>query len=99
MSGLYTVTIDLTAEAAADLQAQADAGATNALANISAPSLTIAATPGLYYSIKSGTALDNMTESATRTLATGSTVTLDMPSLGTTGFYQVLINIVDKPQN
>ena len=92
----YAVVIELTAAAATDLQAQANAGATNVLANISSRSVTIAATPGLYYSIESGTTLDNMTESATRTLATGSEVQLDMPSLGTTGFYQVLINITDK---
>ena len=91
----YAVVIELEPAVAEDLQEDANEAATNVLANIDVRSVTVEAKPGLYYSIKAGTTLGNMTE-GDRTMATSGTVNLAIPGLGTTGFYQVLINITDK---
>lgn len=60
--------------------------------------VSVAATPGFYYSIAAGSTLANIAEvTGDRTLATGDTVTLALPKQSTAGFYKVLVNIVQKP--
>ena len=92
------------AEAAAEADANAAAATIVATPGTVPSTLTIDAEPGLYYSISYGSTLTSMAEGA-RTLATDAIltdgkITLDMPqqSLGaTSGFYQVNVNIADKP--
>lgn len=103
VDGQYPVTMELTAEGAATIQSSAD----TAVAALAAK-LTAAATaqqtvtisnvqPGFYYSIESGTDLSNLAEPQQRTLATGDTVELTMPTLGTKGFYRVKVSYEQLP--
>ena len=80
----------------ADLQAQANADAAEVIDDLSESTVTLTTTPGFYYSFEYGTTLDNMAEVGTRTLATGSTLTLPRPTTAnaTAGFYKVLVNVV-----
>ncbi|MBR1566558.1 MAG: hypothetical protein IJ649_07315, partial [Oscillospiraceae bacterium] len=99
----YPVTMELTAEAEATLQSIADTAVTALAAK-----LTDAATaqqtvtisnvqPGFYYSIESGTDLSNLAEPQQRTLATGDTGELTMPTLGPKGFYRVKVSYEQLP--
>ena len=94
-SGVYKVEVALTATAAADLQAQVNADAAEVIEDLDTANVTLTTTPGFYYSFEYGTTLDNMAEVGTRTLATGSTLTLPRPTTAnaTAGFYKVLVNI------
>ena len=61
----------------------------------------VAAKPGLYYSIASGTSLEGMQERGTRVLATDTTVTLTIPAPGTgttAGFYKVIVSTAPLAQ-
>ena len=91
-------TVVLTDKAAADLQTQVDTAAKNevnvaAIAAGTATKVTITATPGLYYTIKSGTKLGALT-AGTKVLATSTEVELPVANLGATGFYQVMVDVV-----
>ena len=95
--GGYKVEVALTAAAEAATQTQADADAAKVIDDLTEGEVTLTTTPGLYYSFKYGTSLDNMTEGA-RTLATGSSLELARPTTenATAGFYKVLVNVTDK---
>ena len=56
----------------------------------------IDATPGLYYSILSGTTPTAVTVEGERVLATGTNVELDLPKKGTAGFYKVKVSPTAK---
>lgn len=91
-----TVTIQFTAAAAEEAQAQADAdNASLPLADIAAAEssadATIAATPGFYYTVESGTEPGNLTP-GTPVLATGNTVKLSIPNKGAAGFYKIKVS-------
>ncbi|MBR4652271.1 MAG: InlB B-repeat-containing protein [Kiritimatiellae bacterium] len=61
--------------------------------------VSVAATPGFYYSVAAGATLGDIAEVAgpgERVLAKGETVTLTLPKQSTAGFYKVLINIEQK---
>jgi len=95
--GTYSVFVDLTEDAVENVlkpQADADAGLLAAtLSDATADSATINATLGLYYAIEYGTALDGIDYNTEGTLATGSTISLDVPAKGgTAGFYKVIIS-------
>lgn len=57
--------------------------------------VTVAAKPGLYYSVKQGSSLGDMQE-GTRTMATGGTVNLKATKFPGAGFYQIMVNFTDK---
>lgn len=57
--------------------------------------VTVAAKPGLYYSVKQGSSLGDMPEGA-RTMATGGTVNLKATKFPGAGFYQIMVNFTDK---
>ena len=94
--GQYKVEVALTAAAEAALQAEVNADAAEVIEDLSESNVTLTTTPGFYYSFEYGTTLDNMAEVGTRTLATGTSLTLDRPTTtgATAGFYKVLVNIV-----
>jgi len=75
-SGKYVVTVDFTAAAEAEIKA-----AENAITVVdgATPQVTVTAKPGLYYFVKAGTAADSLTVTGNGTMATGDSVTLDMP--------------------
>ncbi len=63
--------------------------------------VSVAATPGFYYSVAAGATLGDIAEVAgpgQRVLATGDTVTLTLPKQSTAGFYKVLINVEQKAE-
>lgn len=95
--GGYKVEVAMTAKAAEDTQAQANADVAEVVEDLTEANVTLTTTPGLYYSFEYGTSLENMTEGA-RTLATGETLQLERPTTenATSGFYKVLINVSDK---
>jgi hypothetical protein len=98
----YPVTMELTPEAEATIQSSADTAAAALAAKLTdaataAQTVTVAAVPGFYYSIESGTEVNSLAEPQQRTLATGDTVTLTMPTLGTKGFYRVKISYSQLP--
>ena len=97
VDGQYPVTMELTGEGAATVQSSADLAVAALATNLTAAAtaaqqVTVAAQPGFYYSIEAGTEVNNLAEPQQRTLATGDTVTLTMPTLGTKGFYRVKIS-------
>ena len=94
-AGQYKVEVALTEAAETALQAQADADAAEVVEDLAESTVTLTTTPGFYYSFEYGTAIDNMDEVGTRTLATGSTLTLTRPTSAgaTSGFYKVLVNV------
>ena len=94
----YKVEVGLTTAAETALQAQADADAAEVIDDLSESTVTLTTTPGFYYSFEYGTTLGGMAEVGTRTLATGSSLTLTRPtsSGATAGFYKVLVNVTDK---
>ena len=96
-AGGYKVEVALTDTAVEAIQTQADADAAEVIEDLTDAEVTLTTTPGLYYSFKYGTSLENMTEGA-RTLATGSSLELTRPTTenATAGFYKVLVNITDK---
>ena len=94
------VKFDLTDEAAAAVKRQVDAATLEIpLAAVSAGSddsvIIQNPTAGLWYSISSGPAMDALVEGA-RKMATGKTLTLEVPCLGSSGFYKVNANITGK---
>ena len=93
--GVYKIEVGLTTAAAA-LQTEVDADAAEVIEDLDSATVTLTTTPGFYYSLEYGTTLDNMAEVGTRTLATGSTLTLTRPTTtgATSGFYRVLVNLV-----
>lgn len=102
VNGEYPVTMELTGEGAATIQSSADTAAAALAAKLTdaataAQQVTVAAVPGFYYSIESGTEVNSLAEPQQRTLATGDTVTLTMPTLGTKGFYRVKISYSQLP--
>ena len=102
VNGEYPVTMELTGEGAATIQSSADlavaALATNLTAAASAAqTVVIDAVPGFYYSIETGTEVNNLAEPQQRTLAEGDTVELLMPTLGTKGFYRVKVSYEQLP--
>ena len=94
--GVYKIEVGLTAAATAALQTEVDADAAEVIEDLDSTTVTLTTTPGFYYSFEYGTTLDNMAEVGTRTLATGTSLTLDRPTTtgATAGFYKVLVNIV-----
>lgn len=94
--GVYKIEVGLTAAATTALQTEVDADAAEVIEDLDSTTVTLTTTPGFYYSFEYGTTLDNMAEVGTRTLATGTTLTLDRPTTtgATAGFYKVLVNIV-----
>ncbi len=106
VDGQYPVTMELTSEGEATIQSSADVAVAALATNLTAAAtaaqqVTVAAQPGFYYSIEAGTEVNNLAEPQQRTLATGDTVTLTMPTLGTKGFYRVKISYeqLEVPQN
>ena len=96
-----TVSIELTTGAYEIEQIAANATATAIASNFAASTVEIAAQPGLWYSISSGSTLTGMTE-GTRVMATDSNLsegklTLTLPETTGTGFYKVNVNLADKP--
>lgn len=88
-----TVTIQFTAEAKPVVQAEVDEETAKLpLAEIAAATgtteATVTATPGCYYTVKSGTEPGSLTAGDT-VLATGTTVTLQIPNKGEAGFYKI----------
>ena len=91
---------DLTDEAAVAVKRQVDAATLEIpLAAVSAGSddsvIIQNPTAGLWYSISSGSAMDALVEGA-RKMATGKTLTLEVPCPGSSGFYKVNANITGK---
>ena len=102
VDGKYPVTMELTGEGAATIQSSADTAVAALAAKLTAAAtaqqtVEVAAQPGFYYSIESGTEVSNLTEPQQRTLATGNTVELTMPTLGTKGFYRVKVSYEQLP--
>ena len=94
--GQYSVVVDLTETAKADLQEQVNNEAAAAISNISAANATIATTPGLYYSIIGDTDVAGQYATAgTEQMATSATTELAKPNLGTTtkAFYKVKVSV------
>ncbi len=97
-NGKWVNEVALTPTAEGELKANATAAVTDqvveklAAVAAEAQDITVTAKPGFYYSVKSGTALDAMTEGV-RKLATGGTIDLTLPKGGAAGFYKILINI------
>ena len=94
--------MELTGEGAATIQSSADTAVAALAAKLTAAAtaqqtVEVAAQPGFYYSIESGTEVSNLTEPQQRTLATGNTVELTMPTLGTKGFYRVKVSYEQLP--
>ena len=97
--GKYSVTAELDEtvvkpdDTAADLVDKFD--------KISEAGVTVAAKPGLYYSVKQGSSLGAMSEGA-RTMATmapgetDGTVNLKATKFPGAGFYQIMVNFTDK---
>jgi len=102
-AGEYKIEIGLTAAAEASLETVANDAVTTAASSLAAAAsadqtVEVDAEPGFYYSVASGTEVGSLTEGA-RTLATGSKVNLTLPTKGAKGFYRVLINVANIPQN
>ena len=102
VDGQYPVTMELTAGGVATIQSSADTAVAALAAKLTAAAtaqqtVEVAAQPGFYYSIESGTDLSNLAEPQQRTLATGNTVELTMPTLGTKGFYRVKVSYEQLP--
>ena len=102
VDGKYPVTMELTGDGAATIQSSADTAVAALAAKLTAAAtaqqtVEVAAQPGFYYSIESGTDLSNLAEPQQRTLATGNTVELTMPTLGTKGFYRVKVSYEQLP--
>lgn len=89
-----TVTVALTADATAAIQAQVDGEVkkvdVKAVAAAAGESLTqaIKTTPGLFYSVVAGDTLTGMTVKSC-TLATGSETTVTLPKFAGKGFYRI----------
>ena len=79
---------------------EVNADAAEVIEDLSEANVTLTTTLGFYYSFMYGTTLDSMAEVGTRTLATGSTLTLARPTTAnaTAGFYKVIVNIVPAAQ-
>lgn len=94
-NGTFTVSAVLNPEVvkpddvAADLATKFD--------EITDDGVTVAAKPGLYYSVEQGSDLNNLLE-GDRVLATDSTVQLKATKYEGAGFYRVKINVTDKAQ-
>lgn len=91
-----TVTIDFSEAGAEYMQMLIDdKGVSEAILDLDASSAEIAAVPGFYYAILGGTDVSAITTSGAAVQATGSTVTLEKPNLGTTsaGFYKVKVSV------
>jgi len=93
VEGGYAIEVGLTAAAETTLQEQANDDAAEIVDAIDDGEVTFETTPGLYYSIEYGTSL-SMGSETEKVMATGSTLTLDMPAKsGNSGFYKVKISV------
>lgn len=87
--GKFSVTAELDEDAvdpdatAADLAGKFD--------EITDGTVSVTAKPGLYYSVKQGSSLDNL-EEGERVMAEGTTVNLKATKFDGAGFYQIMVN-------
>lgn len=75
-TGVWQVTVDFTATAKEAIEAQKD---TIQVVDGTEPKVTVTAKPGLYYYVATGTEAGSVSASGSGKLATGDSVTLDMP--------------------
>ena len=98
-----TVTVALTADATAAIQAQVDGEVkkvdVKAVAAAAGESLTqaIKTTPGIFYSVIAGDTLTGMTVKSC-TLATGSETTVTLPKFAGKGFYRIRATVTPVGQ-
>lgn len=94
VDGAWKLTAALTAAAETALTAEATADTADLVEAGFAGDVEIEATPGFYYSIVWGTALDSIETETARVLAENSTVTLAMPvNNADSGFYKVKVSV------
>ena len=95
-SGVWKLTVNLKDDAKEAIQEQVDAATVgNALVAAGFDgTVSIAATPGFYYSFEWGTAVNARNNTTDSVLASGDTVTLTFPTNeGTSGFYKVKVTV------
>lgn len=96
----YSATWEVTAAAAESLVADADtqlAKTLDAVLDDKAPTVTITAQPGFYYTVLSATSVDAAEYTANGWVLAGDKVTLTVPAKsGTQGFYKIGISAVEQ---
>ena len=90
-SGGYAVSVTLKADVKATIQGQVDSYGDLDLAALSSgdQSATLTTTPGIYYTVFSGSEATAITTQGASKLATGTKTELTFPKQGASGFYKV----------